>query len=756
MKNGVSFAALSLALLLSGNVLAASSNYEYSSQPDLAQIHVTSSLHNTFYTSYIAPCTGTTCSSNLTVAIFDGLADNTHVDLSGHETDTIVYSGSYSKFADHATHVSGTIGAALNNIGIVGVDPFAILLNIPVFDDNGWVASDLGLKALDAAMLAGARVVNMSYGSTRKGAVFLPGELNLFKNYNSTTAGQGILIVRAAGNDRMAIKSQSFSGNAATDLSNLLLVGSVSSSNKLSFFSNKPGTGCIGSCGTNNQNAIMNFFLVAPGENILSDLPNNYIGTMSGTSMATPHVVGAAALVLQQALAGNKQLTPGEVANILKWSADDLGSPGVDSTYGWGLLDVARALNPVGGVYFPTGGKATSGLVSLQGTTVTSSSLVSTNSLETALSGVIVLDGFGRAFTVDVPKFSQSSPFVDTDFVQSLAGTVASLTTVVSHDGATTFSLTSNGDISRGGIRVMSFDRADAHLDTGLVASASYFTRPGATSTGTGQSFSRTLADDFYAGSDEVAASLSQAFFAGGDWAVASQWTLSGLYLRTVPTTTLSYVPDNVTAAMLSHDPQTSSAVKVGARYQVSNGYSLGLYSGLLTEQGQTLGMRTAGAFSLGDGTTWVAGMNFHAELSESASVSGFAERSATLDPGAANSLFAGTGDWVGSKYGVQFSEANPLGLGGLLRLRLVRPWQIDSGSLRLHVPVGRELDDTIDYQDRLVSVAATSTPIEVGIAYLAGTQSIKYGAELTASDHTLYATGAPDIRLAGAFHWAF
>ncbi len=240
MKNGASFLALGFALSVTG-AAQAGSNYEYVSQPNLAQIHVTADLHNAFYTAYIAPCAGigATCSSQLTVAILDGLADYTHVDLTGQETDKIVYTGSYASFANHATHVSGIIGAALNGIGIVGVDPFSTLLNIPVFDDNGWVATDLGKLALDTATNAGARVVNMSYGSTMKGAVFLSGELDLFKNYNSTTPGQGMVLVRAAGNDRINIKSQAFSGNASVDLSNLLIVGSVDSNNKISYFSNK-------------------------------------------------------------------------------------------------------------------------------------------------------------------------------------------------------------------------------------------------------------------------------------------------------------------------------------------------------------------------------------------------------------------------------------------------------------------------------------------------------------------------------------
>ena len=150
--------------------------------------------------------------------------------------------------------------------------------------------------------------------------------MNLFTNYN-------MVFVRAAGNDGIDIGTEAFSGNAAVDLSHLLIVGSVDGNDVISGFSNTPGDACIGglstaTCSANDSNAMMNFFIVAPGESIISDLPNNYVGSMSGTSMAAPHVTGAAALVYQYALAGNTDLTAGAVAGILKTSADDLGATG--------------------------------------------------------------------------------------------------------------------------------------------------------------------------------------------------------------------------------------------------------------------------------------------------------------------------------------------------------------------------------------------------------------------------------------------
>src|SRR5205823_1204059 len=142
--------------------------------------------------------------------------DATQIDLAGHETSIVVYKGNFNTYDSHATHVSGIIGAAQNNTGVVGVDPWATLLNVPVFDSKGWVATDLGRKALDTARANGARVVNMSYGPMTPGDVFLPGELALFQTYNSSTPGQGMVLVRAAGNNGVDAIDEPFSGNAAT------------------------------------------------------------------------------------------------------------------------------------------------------------------------------------------------------------------------------------------------------------------------------------------------------------------------------------------------------------------------------------------------------------------------------------------------------------------------------------------------------------------------------------------------------------
>lgn len=134
-----------------------------------------------------------------------------------------------------------------------------------------------------------------------------------------------------------------------------------------------------------------NHFLVAPGEAIYSDLPNGQYGYMSGTSMATPVVAGAAALL--QARWPRLKLTPDVTAQILLTTATDKGAPGVDGVYGRGLLNVAAAFraNGVVSVQSPTG---TATVIS--GTTTTTTGTMS--KLPAALADVTVFDSFGRDF----------------------------------------------------------------------------------------------------------------------------------------------------------------------------------------------------------------------------------------------------------------------------------------------------------------------------------------------------------------------
>lgn len=203
----------------------------------------------------------------------------------------------------HGTHVAGTIAAVDNSVGVVGVAPEASLLAAKVLDrkGNGYV-SDV-IAGIDYCVSAGANVVSMSLSAdvhiqTMKDAV--------------DVASQSVILVAAAGNDGSSVDYP-----AAYD--SVIAVGATDSGDNLAYFSN------VGP----------EIELVAPGVNILSTWKNGEFNTISGTSMATPHVSGVAALALET----NPSMTNAQIRSLLQTTADDLGATGRDDNFGYGLVD---------------------------------------------------------------------------------------------------------------------------------------------------------------------------------------------------------------------------------------------------------------------------------------------------------------------------------------------------------------------------------------------------------------------------------
>lgn len=329
--------------------------------------------------------------TGVAVGLFDGLTDCRHVDLTGHCEYNLISGGHYRFYDSHGTHTAGIIAG-----NKTGVAPGAKIINYAVFDDSRYVAT--GTKLIDswnAAFAKDATIASMSFGCTGTALCFTADEVTAMTN-------TPMLYVKAAGNDSVALANESVAVSQATAqaaLARLILVGSVdvpssgvATDAKMSSYSNTAGNGCllysgITTCGTDTL--WKDHFLVAPGTSIYSTLPGNNYGLMSGTSMATPMVSGAAALIE----ATWPTLTPQQVASILLTTATDLGAPGVDSTYGHGLLNVRVAMSPVGGTYFlSTGGGSTT----TTSFTVTQSSTF--GGLPKVLASVPVYDGFGRDF----------------------------------------------------------------------------------------------------------------------------------------------------------------------------------------------------------------------------------------------------------------------------------------------------------------------------------------------------------------------
>ncbi|MGE5585551.1 MAG: S8 family peptidase [Bacillota bacterium] len=261
----------------------------------------------------------TTGSSSVIVAVIDTGVQTDHPDLAGHITAGYDFYNRTTYVRDisgHGTHVAGIIGALTNNgVGMAGINWNVRIMPLKVADDSGSGYLDLSMiiEALRYAADHGANVVNMSFqiGDATTGEdPFMDQAIEYAYN-------KGVTIVAAAGND-----GEPWVAYPARD-PRVIAVGAVGPDLARATWSN------YGS----------EVDVVAPGADILSTWPTNSFANASGTSMATPHVAGLAALMIASGVRG-----PAAVARALHETAMDLGSPGQDSEYGWGLVNAHAAV----------------------------------------------------------------------------------------------------------------------------------------------------------------------------------------------------------------------------------------------------------------------------------------------------------------------------------------------------------------------------------------------------------------------------
>ncbi|MGA9102359.1 S8 family serine peptidase [Aeromicrobium sp.] len=264
--------------------------------------------------------------SGVTVAVLDTGVQASHVDLSGSVlagTDVISPGTSATDENGHGTAVAGIIAATYNNKkGIAGLAPQVKILPVRILDANGSGTSADVAKGILYAASNGARVINLSLGSTVHTTAMEAAVAEAIK--------KNVLVVAAGGN-----RGCDATGSSPTEYpasyAGVVGVGAVDKSLKKASFS---------SCGSWVD-------LSAPGASVITTMMRNSVGlgcgatsdycTLNGTSFATPYVAAAAALAI--AKRGWSQTT---VANKLLTSATDLSTPGKDKTTGAGFLNPVK------------------------------------------------------------------------------------------------------------------------------------------------------------------------------------------------------------------------------------------------------------------------------------------------------------------------------------------------------------------------------------------------------------------------------
>jgi serine protease len=278
----------------------------------------------------------TTGSQSVVVGVVDTGVDYTHPDLASnvwsnngsvngcgagtHGFNALTNTCDPMDDHNHGSHVSGTIGAVGNNgIGVIGVDPSVSIMGLKFLNSGGGGTTSGAVVAIDWAVKAKVAGVNIRVLSNSWGG---GGYSQALKDEIDKAGARDILFVAAAGNygrDNDATPFYPCSYHTANEV----CVAASDNHDRLASFSNY-GVGSVD--------------LAAPGTDILSTIRGGAYGTMSGTSMATPHVSGAAALMLSKGYQ-----TVSALKGTILSTVDPIGAAAGKTTTG-GRLNADRAI----------------------------------------------------------------------------------------------------------------------------------------------------------------------------------------------------------------------------------------------------------------------------------------------------------------------------------------------------------------------------------------------------------------------------
>ena len=258
----------------------------------------------------------------------------------------------------HGTHVAGTVAAPANGIGVVGVAPNVTLVPVKVCDASGYCYVSAVVDGITYAGDIRLDVINMSFfvddNAFQESTEFKCNSDPTQRAFRQSVEraikyarGRGVVPVAALGNSDEDLGNPSTADGADCDVvpaetKGVIGVSALGSKSEKARYSNygvpandvaaPGGNGTTGDCRTT----------------ILSTLPGGAYGCIQGTSMASPHAAGVAALIVSQfgklARNGDVVLAPDTVESILRRSAVDIGLTGYDTCFGNGRIDALRAV----------------------------------------------------------------------------------------------------------------------------------------------------------------------------------------------------------------------------------------------------------------------------------------------------------------------------------------------------------------------------------------------------------------------------
>jgi len=597
----------------------------------------------------------------------------------------------------HGTAVAFTIAGRRDGVGSQGV-AFDATLVVARTDTPGSCAGD-GCSHSDAAIATGidlarttgARVINISLGGSAPAS-------SVVAAVGRATAA-GIVVVISAGNDATA-NPNPFAGTlanaTATARGLVIIAGSVAANGTISSFSDRAGDGAA-------------HYLAAVGESVRAPDENGVSYLWSGTSFSAPQITGAIALLAQ----AFPNLTGAQIVSLLYASARDAGAAGVDAIYGNGILDLTRAFQPIGAIT-AAGTKTT---VSLGENAVLSAPMGDAGQGQL---GAVILDGYARAFAVDlagtIRRTSPSRTLTDSlvsgqrNFTRTIGGSSVALTIAEGR-----------GDVSVERTMIGREDATRARILAGTVT-----TRLGSSLefgfgiSETGSVVSAQLAgrgDPAFLIARDPVRTMGFNSASGGSAAVRQALGPWGLTVAAESGNVLARGTDMLPALRYRDLRSTYQRLAIGIDRRLG-GLNLGLTATRMAEADTVLGARFGDGLGAPNASSWFVDGAARWNLSNGWTLGGSYRQGWTF--ASTRNGISGSGMLHTNAFSADIGKYGVLGGGDSVGLRVAQPLRVTHGGLTYLLPTGYDYDTlaVTDWTAQTLNLAPSGHELILEVRY--------------------------------------
>jgi hypothetical protein len=590
----------------------------------------------------------------------------------------------------------------------VSVAPNANIVAEKVLNAAGSGYSTDVANGIKKAADAGAAVINVSitYSSTADTIAAI--------NYATS---KGAFIVWAGGNSSVNLLSgANTNGLTANAINHLVFAGSVNSKNVISTFSNKPGTGALVNTGVNTTYASR--WIMAPGESILapySPTQPSAWGYWSGTSMSAP-IVSGSLILLESAWPILK--TNGTAANLLLTTATDLGTKGVDTSYGNGLVNLNMAFQPYGTLSVTAANGKQLAVPSITGSMLSSGALGNLTAVQTKLANYTAFDTYARNFSVNLSSLikspsasAQLNPLPSNVKTTPLAIKLADGTEVSTWQSEPLTAIDHLGE----------FDYNPANtLENKAMYLAVDFKDGTSLAFGNGYPAQYAYGQAFFGNHDM--AMLTSQLSTDGLSTLADGGLMMSYGMRLSPEARLA-VSWSGSAEQLSSNPNATmrdaSNIKLGLSYQLNQQLTGGLTVSALSENNGLLGSsyNADSAISFNQNNhSYSVGLSAGYQLNENSSI--LVETSFGFTQSAKGSgLIAGTSNIQSQSFGASFMQKNLVNDNDHLILSVKQPLRVTSGQAGVLMPTVDEFGYAV-YNTEWASLVPDGHQTDYKISY--------------------------------------